>query len=712
MPIDRDTGSVNFIEQLKRSWHKAWPLAILLLIFTIYAPAVRLMPFHDDAVLMPAISNRNLITIFENRPYGDGHHRPMSYEPWLIVRDLYGWFIPALMHNWNLLVHVLNTTLVLALARRIARRFSVKGILFPMTTVLIFGLYPQGYESVLWSSAIVHPLMTLFGLAAMHAYLQGRTVRLLTVPEETKQRSKFKVRLIRHRWTLISLFFILLACLSHEMGFVFGPLILTVEILWVLAQRQPFDKTAAWVCGLSLLYPVYYRLFLITKWTTESSKNGIFDLMDIVPKLSYQFQGFVDWILIYIRGFIGNVDQQSAILILIGLFAVSIAGVLLFLTCRKRLSIALLALGFWVVAIAPSTLTLSLEYIWTSPRMTYLPSIGTALFWGIFITSLYTILASRALRIALLTLFVVTILWSVRFIADWMNEAARLTPALRLIDADIRQSSPSARLLIINSSFVSLRTQPAWLVGQEGMPLWEYDADNTQPMWAWPSAVSGIVRTTMNVRHDISLTSRETRFSAPGVTFTQGKQFYFGVFGELVDDVALRTAILDSNYVYRFDYDEPGFRVSRLAIVGNAYAPVKPLAVLSKGPAQIVIDSATATKCDGFIQLDMAWAAAAHLAQPTAVFVHVIDINGQQILAADRDPVSGYLPIDQLPSNASINETRILQIPQGSASIREIRVGLYNRANGSRFTALKSDSSAWNGDEITIPIAASDHCSE
>ena len=109
---------------LKRALYKYWPFAIIFIVFIVYIPALRLMPFHDDAVLMPAISNRTLITIFENRPYGDGHHRPISYVPWLILRDLYGWFTPAAMHMWNIFVHTLNTALVLALAQRIAKRFG------------------------------------------------------------------------------------------------------------------------------------------------------------------------------------------------------------------------------------------------------------------------------------------------------------------------------------------------------------------------------------------------------------------------------------------------------------------------------------------------------------------------------------------------------------------------------------------------------------
>ncbi len=42
--------------------------AILFAVFAVYAPALRLMPLHDDAVLMPAINNRSLITIFEIGP--------------------------------------------------------------------------------------------------------------------------------------------------------------------------------------------------------------------------------------------------------------------------------------------------------------------------------------------------------------------------------------------------------------------------------------------------------------------------------------------------------------------------------------------------------------------------------------------------------------------------------------------------------------------
>lgn len=83
----------------------AWWLAmalVVLFVFAMYAPALRLMPFHDDAVLMPPVSARNLLTVFENRPFGDGHHRPISYIPWILTRDLFGWFDAPILHFWNL----------------------------------------------------------------------------------------------------------------------------------------------------------------------------------------------------------------------------------------------------------------------------------------------------------------------------------------------------------------------------------------------------------------------------------------------------------------------------------------------------------------------------------------------------------------------------------------------------------------------------------
>jgi hypothetical protein len=405
----------------------------------------------------------------------------------------------------------------------------------------------------------------------------------------------------------------------------------------------------------------------------------------------------------------------------------------LWLTAARRrktalLTLAALALALWLVAIAPSSLLLTQDYVWSSPRMTYVPTIGVALFWGLVAASALGRLTRRPIaavdeapaaagaRIhprtsapsALVRVLVVAALlvllasWSATFIATRLNESARLTPALAQIDAELRASEPSARLLLINSSFSNFANPTFFPIGREGMPIWEYGykvADG--PMWAWPAAVSGTVRETANVRHLASLGDHNPDTSS-GYYFTTGAPFYYGVFGDEVDDGALRAAILQSDMVFRFAYDPPGFRAVRLARRGE-----KPeggaLAELALGGARVTVADAAAFACGRHDYLDLSWSNVAGLGAPTGVFVHGYDAAGQRVSVADLDPVGGLVPLDQFPAGATITERREIERAAPARAV-EYRVGVYDRASGQRYAAQRADGTTWEGDEIVIPV--------
>src|SRR5689334_4028951 len=144
---------------------------------------------------------------------------------------------------------------------------------------------------------------------------------------------------------------------------------------------------------------------------------------------------------------------MTAELILFGLSAGVIMTAMILLWRLERVKAGFLALGLWLVAALPSCVALTQGYVWNSPRLTYPPSIGIALFWGIVAASLLAVFTRPVLRFGLLLIMGAMFIWCGQYIAAYLNETARLTPALKLIDSDVRTSDPSARLLLINSSF-------------------------------------------------------------------------------------------------------------------------------------------------------------------------------------------------------------------------------------------------------------------
>jgi hypothetical protein len=83
--------------------------------------------------------------------------------------------------------------------------------------------------------------------------------------------------------------------------------------------------------------------------------------------------------------------------------------------------------------------------------------------------------------------------------------------------------------------------------------------------------------------------------------------------------------------------------------------------------------------------------------------VHAYDAQGNIITQADADLVSGYLPLEQLPANVHLSETREIDLPVG-AQVAEVRFGLYRRSDVQRWRAVRADGAPWNGDEIVIAV--------
>ena len=654
---------------------------VVLGIFAVYAPSLRLTTFHDDAYNIQVLSTRSILSLFDLRPYGTQNYRPMSFIPWVLVRDWFGWFRPEMLHYLNVAVHVLNTALVASLAWRLGRVWRLSGLAFPVLAGLFFGLFPFSYQAVLWAGALPHPLMTVFGLGAVHAYLTtGRRVG-------------------RARGVLFALSGLLLlgACLSHEQGFVFGFLVVLVEGVMALHRRRRLHVGAFVLAALMLAYAVVYKLFFQTLWTDPNWSMLATDWQGIVTNNAYYAQGLIAWLLILLRNVIGLPEQK--IPLLLGLLGLNVLVVLLLLLRHKRVSLGIVSLAWWSAAIAPSAMLLSQSYVSSSPRLMYAASIGVALLYSGLIGIVIRGLRSKVLKWGLLVFTAVLCAWCVPFVEDRLSETERLTSALRFIDNDLKSSPQGATILLINMPWWSAPTNPAFMFGMEGMLLFQEGQVSPSTMIA---SVGNTQRDTTHVYHEVSM--------------KQGERFVYSIGGSLVNDLALRSQILKSNYIYRFDYDPPGLRVQRLAInlAGNTQS-TSPLARFSKGDAGILLESAQAAVCSDHVVFDMAWNGVIAMQEPVAVFVHGMDGEGQQVVVADRDPVGGLLPLNEIPAGVQVNERRVIAITAGMPAMSQLQVGVYSRMDGQRYQAARADGSLWDAASVTIPVQpgrSSDVCKQ
>ena len=646
-------------------------VAVLLGVFAIYAPALRLMPFYDDIGILPMLGGRNLFSIFTNMSAVDENYRPLSYVLWLLIRDLFHSFIPAFLHAWNVWLHTLNIALLAALAWRLARLFNLNQILFTILCVLIFGLFPFSYEAVLWAAAVNHLLMTTFGLSAILVYLSAR--------EPSLSRPMRFVRLA------LSGLLLLAACLSHEMGFIFGALLLLIEAAYALTEHRWPRVSAVALFVWSLIYPLVYQLTIRTLWATGGAPSLASNTSAWYPNALIQAQGMVAWLIVILRDMIGLPDPRAWIVLVA--FVVAVGITLVGLWYARRLRAGLLALAWWLVAMLPSTIVLSEAYLSRGPRLLYESSIGVALLWATAITCLVQAVRWPLVRLVVLGCVSIFVLWCVSYIAVQRDEIARLTPALQMIGDDMRRSNPADKVLLVNMPWWSAPANPVFLLGTQGMQIFQEGHD---PVSNWLASVSGVHRQARAVRHESSL--------------THGDQVQYAIYGAPVDDMAMRKELLRSNLSYRFDYESPGLRVERLAQIGHDQTATPPLAKFSNGDTQVALRSASAALCGARVAMQIVWSDVRNISLPTGVLVHVIDVQDRQAIVADRDLIDGYLPLDQVPPGMVITESRKIDIPPAIAPLKEVRLGAYIRAGVTRMVAARADGSQWEGNSVSVPI--------
>jgi hypothetical protein len=640
--------------------------------FALYAGAVQFVIFHDDLFNVRAIGGRTVLDVFDIRPFGHRDYRPLMSVPWLLVRDWFGWFVPGLLHMWNVYVHVLSTVLVGVIALRVGRWVGLRGALFPALASLIFAVFPFSYQGILWAGALGHPLMTLCGLAGIYAYLLAR--------EQPRRRGLLLA---------LSALLLLCACLSHETGFLFGALIVLVEFARARVVRQPFWRGAILLCALMAAYPVVYELFIKTVWNTNSFGRSK-GFGDVVNNVIYYTQAFTSWLLIFLRDRV--IDTGAPALAVVGLFVLTVGGALVIMRkARARVNVlplGLLGLGWWAIALLPSALYLEQSYVSGSPRMMYPLAAGVAWFWAALLAGVIVTARRPVLTLALLALVAVLSARFVLYIQDRSAETLRFSHAVRFIEGDLERRGAGARALLINLPAWNAPTRPGFVYGAEGTMFF---LDANGPVADLLSYARGITFTAVNhARHDISL--------------TQGEQYTYGPAGDVVDDNALRAGVLGSDAVYRFDFDPPGLRVRRLAVLSASAPAAAPLATLTAGQSRAAIAGASAVACDGRIEATLTWTGIAGIDQPVGVFVHGLNAAGEQVAVADRDLVDGYLPLEQVPAGLTLTETREIKRPDAGPLPVELRLGLYSRIDGKRFTALRVDGTAWPGDEVAVPV--------
>ncbi|HXE90440.1 MAG TPA: tetratricopeptide repeat protein [Terriglobales bacterium] len=148
-----------------------------------------------------------------------GFYRPL-FKTWLVVNyQLWGTNVAG-WHAANLICHLLAVALAYALVLRLTRARSIAAL-----AALIFGIHPSRIESVVWISGIADPLMSVFLLGGLLAYLEYVETR-------------------RGSWLASAALLLVAALLSKETAIVFAAVVM-VHSLAFERKREPERRRAA-----------------------------------------------------------------------------------------------------------------------------------------------------------------------------------------------------------------------------------------------------------------------------------------------------------------------------------------------------------------------------------------------------------------------------------------------------------------------------------
>ncbi|MGQ9556191.1 MAG: hypothetical protein ACUVWR_18985, partial [Anaerolineae bacterium] len=239
-------------------------LILATVMFLAYGFVLRLPLFWDDIVHARFVEGRSLWSVWRSAR-GMLYYRPLPFTVWMLVRALMGRHDATVLHAINLVLHLVNSVLVMLLARRHAPRQSLP---LALGAALLFLLYPFSYQAVPWAAAQTHLLVTMLVLST------------LLLADEAARRHSSVI------WAA-SLAVAFLAPFAHETGILVAPLLL----LYLRTQPQP---APAWRL-LQRTWPYAASgLFGLGAWLLApkgSSEGHLFDLADRWQNAIYMAQG-------------------------------------------------------------------------------------------------------------------------------------------------------------------------------------------------------------------------------------------------------------------------------------------------------------------------------------------------------------------------------------------------------------------------------------
>jgi hypothetical protein len=627
---------------------RPWLVALSMLLTAVFAAsfygrAVGFAYFNDDPTGHFAWMEGQSTADFFRSSADYGYYRPVVFATLRATETLAGGHNPAVDHTLLLLLHAANAALVWLLAYRLSRGQPV----YAWIAALVFIAFPFNYEAVTYVASLTHPLLLFWLLLTLHLYIWGRTAGR-------------RAPLVLAGVTLV------LGLLTHENGLMTVPALAGVE--WVLFRPPTWRAWLRpwWPYGVPAL--LYIPLWLLIPKESAATLSLAATSSNAVPFL----QSLVYPLLPLLR-----LDaSETGLLDLAALLFLSATSALAWRASARRLW--LFAVGWVALSALPALLFLSPDYLYGSPRLSYVFSVGVGLLWGLPVLWLWRApalvarggpawIVSRWLLTAGLALaIVVPPLSFLRCQLDFYDEASVIVRQMAAIAAE---TPPDASLSFVNLPyfFSSTSTHP----------------DGCPSPYPWTSVGTVVVPPYAQVRDFVRFNGGPDR-PVSAVTYP-GYAPGWRTMGEVVDDEAFR-ALVGSGRVLAFDL--------LTGTYGDVSAGWRPGAAtdrpaLAAFGATLDLVEARLENQDTQLVVDLTWQVTGQPPGPPAVFVHVYGPDGTLLAQADAPPGGGLVPVGLWRSGDVLADRAVLPLEVAAlpAGSYVIRVGLYDLATGERLPA-------------------------
>jgi hypothetical protein len=579
-----------------------------------------------------------------------GYYRPVVFVTLRLIQTLFGGFDPVAHHALLLLLHSANTALVWWLAFDL----SGKKAHYAWVAALAFATVPFNYEAVVYVASLTHPLLAFWLLLVLRFYRLGQQTG---------------------RWVYGTAAFVifLLGLFTHENGLLI-PLAL-LGLVWVV-ERQ------SWKSLLKRLSPYFAPLILYLPLWFSIPKEGEQTLSSAIS-LAANAVPFLQTVVYPLLPVFQLDAADTRWLLLLVLAVVTGSGFLAYRANAVRLW--LFALGWTAVSALPAMLFLSSDYLYGSPRLHYLPSIGVALLWTLPVLWLWqqfptptrsqltinnsplTIPLRSSAPLLLSTIYLLALaippLPFTRCQVDFYAQASAIVREMGQRAA----GAPDGREVV----FVNL---PFFFSSSATHP------DGCPSPYPWTPVGAVVIPPYAQARDFVRFNGGPDR-PARGVTY-EGYDPGWVTAGPALAAGELRAAAGEAT-VYVFDLASGSFFDLSAAWQPNETVETPPLASFAE---TVDLLNAEMSSDGGLMTVRLRWQIREETAGPLTAFVHFYDPSGVLLAQHDAPLAAGFVTADLWQPGDLLQETHLLTVPAPLPGLGTypVAVGLYDALNGER----------------------------